>query len=166
MNRAIGISVHTGWGACVLVGGSIASPEIIANQVIEILADSERFCFHIAAEMKRAAAEKWIAQARRKAVANARRALAALVAQDVSACAIVAKEGEIGNLGEVLSSHSHIHAAEGYFYRDAIRDACVVPVHIVPPSSLDISTVGKLAPPPWGRDQKLAALAAWKVMLR
>ena len=57
MNRAIGISVHTGWEACVLVGGSIASPEIVANQVIEILGDSERFCFHIAAAMKRPAAE-------------------------------------------------------------------------------------------------------------
>jgi hypothetical protein len=41
MNRATRISVHTGWGACVLVGGSIASPEIVANQVIEILGDSE-----------------------------------------------------------------------------------------------------------------------------
>ena len=55
MNRAIGISIHTGWGACVLVGGSIASPEIIANPVIEILGDSERFCFHIGAAMKRTA---------------------------------------------------------------------------------------------------------------
>jgi hypothetical protein len=70
MNRAIGISVHTGWEACVLVGGSIASPEIVANQVIEILGDSERFCFHIAAAMKRPAAENWIDRARRKAVVN------------------------------------------------------------------------------------------------
>lgn len=166
MNRAIGITVHTGWGACVLVGGSMTSPEIIANEVIEILSESERFCFHIAAEMKGSAAEKWIARARKKAVVNARRALAPLVTRDVIACAIVGKEGQIGSLGDVLSSHPRIHTAEGYFYRDAFRDACVVPVHIVPPSSLDISSVGKLAPPPWGRDQKLAALAAWKVMLR
>jgi hypothetical protein len=41
MKRAIGISIHTGWGACVLVGGSMASPEIIANQVIEIQGQSE-----------------------------------------------------------------------------------------------------------------------------
>jgi hypothetical protein len=166
MNRAIGITVHTGWGACVLVGGSMTSPEIIANHLIEILSDSERFCFHIAAEMKRSAAEKWIARERKKAVANARRALAPLVTQDVIACAIVAKEGEIGNLGEVLSSHPRIHTAEGYFYRDAFRDSCAIPVHVVPPSLLDISGVGRLAPSPWGRDQKLAALAAWKVMQR
>jgi hypothetical protein len=164
MNRAIGITVHTGWGTCVLVGGSMTSPEIIANQMIEILSDSERFCFHIAAEMKPFAAEKWIARERKKAVANARRALAPLVTQDVIACAIVAKEGEIGDLGEVLSSHPRIHTAEGYFYRDVLREACPLPVRIVAPSSLDAAKVGKLSPPPWGRDQKLAAVAAWSVL--
>jgi hypothetical protein len=166
MKCAIGITVHTGWGACVVVGGSLTSPQVIANQVIEILGDEERFCFHMAAEMKRSVAEAWIARARSKAVANAKRALAALIAPDVVACAIVAKEGEIGDLGDVLASHPRIHTAEGYFYRDAFRDACAVSVHIVPPSALDISGVGRLAPPPWGRDQKLAALAAWKVMRR
>lgn len=166
MKRAIGITVHTGWGACVVVGGSVTSPQIIANQVIEILDDRERFCFHMAAEMARSAAEAWIARARKKAVANAKRALAALFSPDVTVCAIVAKEGEVGDLDDILASHPRIHTAEGRFYRDAFRDACAVPVHIVPPSSLDISGIGKLAPPPWGRDQKLAALAAWTVIRR
>jgi len=39
-------------------------------------------------------------------------------------------------------------------------------VHVVSPRSLDVGTVGKLAPPPWGRDQKLAALAAWRALER
>jgi hypothetical protein len=114
--------------------------------------------------MTRAAAEEWIARARIKAVENARRALAPLVTRDVSVCALVAKRGEIGDLGAVLASHARIHAAEGHFYRDAFRDACGISVHVVPPSLLDISMVGKLAPPPWGRDQKLATVAAWTVM--
>jgi hypothetical protein len=118
----------------------------------------------MAAEMKRAAAEKWIADARRKAVANARRALLPLFAKNVSACAIVAKDGEVGDLETVLASHPRIHTAEGCFYRDVLRDACTIPVRVIPPSSLDPSKVGKLAAPPWGRDQKLAALAAWVVM--
>ena len=166
MKRAIGITVHTGWGACVVVGGSLTSPQIIANQVIEILDDPERFCFHMAAEMARSDAAAWIARARTKAVANAKQALAALIAPNVAACAIVAKEGEVGDLDDILASHPRIHTAEGCFYRDAFRDACAVPVHIVPPSLLDISGIGKLAPPPWGRDQKLAALAAWNIMRR
>src|SRR5262245_54277660 len=164
MKRALGISVHTGWGACVVVGGSLARPEIAANEVIEILGDSERFCFHMAEKMERPAAENWIAHARKKAIANARRALAPLVAQDVSVCAIVAKKGEAGSLDEELASHPRLHTAEGCFYRDVLRDACPIPVHVIPPSSLDPTKVGKLAAPPWGRDQKLAALAAWAVI--
>lgn len=163
MQRAIGISVHTGWAACVVVGGSLKKPQIIANEVIEMLGDSERFCFHMAAEMKRAEAGKWIARARDKAVTNARRALAPLVAR-AAACAIVAKEGDAGDLDRILASHPRIHTAEGCFYRDVLRDACTIPVRVVPPSTLDASRVGKIAPPPWGRDQKLAALAAWTVM--
>ena len=160
----MGISVHTGWGACVVVGGSLSRPEILANSVIDILGDSERFCFHMAAEMKLAAAEKWIADSRRKAIANAGRALSPFLVKNVSVCAIVAKDGEVGDLETVLASHPRIHMAEGCFYRDVLRDACTIPVRVIPPSSLDPSKVGKLAAPPWGRDQKLAALAAWAVM--
>jgi hypothetical protein len=164
MRRAMGISVHTGWGACVVVAGSPANPEIIANQVVEILGDAERFCFHIAADMARAAAEKWIANVKDKAIDNATRALSPLLAQGVSVCAIVAKQGNLGDLGEVLESHPRIHTAEGFFYRDVIRAACPVPIQVISPSSLDCSKVGKIAAPPWGRDQKLAALAAWTAM--
>ena len=163
MPRALGISIHTGWAACVVAGGSLAKPEIVASEVIEILGDSERFCFHMAAEMQRAAAEKWLEQARKKAVANARRALAPLV-QEVSLCALVAKGGHVGDLAAVLASHPRIHTAEGCFYRDVLREACPIPVSIVAPASLDVSRVGKLAPAPWGRDQKLAALAAWSAL--
>lgn len=164
MQRALGISVHTGWAACVVVAGSPAQPEILANKVIEILGDSERFCFHLAADMKRRAAAEWIARARKKAIANARRALVPLVAQDVSVCAIAVKDGDAGALDQVLASHPRIHLAEGCFYRDVLREACALPVRFVAPSLLDPSKVAKLAPPPWGRDQKLAALAAWKII--
>jgi hypothetical protein len=160
----MGITLHTGWGACVIVGGSLHQPEIVANDIIEMLGDEERFCFHRAADMDYAAAEQWIAQARDKAIENARRTLCGLLARDVSVCAIVAKDGIAGDLRTVLRSHPRIHSAEGFFYRDIIRSACTVPVRLVPPASLDASTVGKLAPAPWGRDQKLAALAAWSVM--
>jgi hypothetical protein len=160
----MGISVHTGWGACVVVGGSLSKPEIVANEVIEILGDAERFCFHMAAEMKREAAQKWITDVRKKATTNAKRALAPLIDEQVGVCAIVARGHDAGDLDEILAAHPRIHTAEGCFYRDVLRDACPVPVRLVPPSLLNASKVGKLAAPPWGRDQKLAALAAWTVM--
>ena len=161
--QALGISIHTGWGACVVVAGTPARPQILANERIEILGDAERFCFHMAAEMKRAAAEKWLAQLRKRALANARKALAPLAA-NARACGLVAKPGDPGALDEVLASHPRIHTAEGCFYRDVLREACPVPVTVVPPATLDPGSLGKLAPPPWGRDQRLAALAAWRVI--
>jgi hypothetical protein len=161
VDRALGISVHTGWAACVVVGGTSRRPDVIASQVIDILGDAERFCYHMAAEMKPAAAAAWIARMRRKALASARRALAPLLAHEPGACAIVARPGDPGELARILAAHPRIHTAEGCFYRDVLRDACGgLPVALVPPKSLDVSTVGKLAPPPWGRDQKLATLAA------
>ena len=164
MQRAIGISVHTGWGACVVVGGSLRQPEIVRNEVIKLLDDAERFCFHRAAEMKPAAAEEWLARVRAKALTQARVALSSLMAQSVRICAIVARDGMPGNLAVTLATHMRIHSAEGFFYRDVFRDACPVACRIVPAASLDITAVGKLATKPWGRDQKLAALAAWQVM--
>lgn len=166
VQRAMGITVHTGWGACVVVGGSLDHPEILANSVIEILGKDERFCFHLAAEMELRAAREWLERMRAKAFATARRKLEGLTAQSVCACAIVAKEGNVGELAHVLASHPRLHTAEGCFYRDIFHEACKVPVHIIPPASLDVSRVGKLAPPPWGRDQKLAALAAWSLLGR
>jgi hypothetical protein len=56
----------------------------------------------------------------------------------------------------------------GALYRDVFREACGVPCSIFTPASLDISAfeakdLGIVAKP-WGRDQKLAALAAWRVL--
>ena len=162
--RALGISVHTGWAVCVIVAGSLRRPEILANETLEILDDSERFCFHRAVEMTPAEAHKWMLRVRSKALGNAERALKSLIAREVGVCAIVARQGDAGDLAQVLASHARIHSAEGYFYRDVLREACTVPVSIIPPSSIDVTQVGKLAAAPWGKDQKLAALAAWSVI--
>lgn len=161
---AIGISVHTGWGACVVVGGSLHDPRIVGNKVVELLDDAERFCYHRAAEMKIAAVPKWLARMREKALDRARGELAPLLGQDVRIGALVAKEGALPELDWALGTHMRLHSAEGLFYRDVFRDACQISCRIIPPASLDLTAVGKLATSPWGRDQKLAALAAWQVM--
>jgi hypothetical protein len=43
MNRALVVSVHTGWAACVVVGGTLRQPEIVANEIVQLLPDPERF---------------------------------------------------------------------------------------------------------------------------
>ncbi len=157
----MGISVHTGWGACVVVKGSPAKFDIVFNQIIQILGDAERFCYHRAAEMDASAAEAWMRRVRRKAVTSARKGLAAAAALGPKVCGIVAKEGEICGLSHVLASHPRMHSSEGLFYRDVLREACSIPTRIVAPLALDPSKLGKLPAQPWGRDQKLAVLAAW-----
>jgi hypothetical protein len=163
--RALGISIHTGWAACVVVGGTLAKPEIVASQVVHVLGDDERFCFHMAAEMKRAAVEPWLATLRKKALANAKKSLAPLVTPAVRACAIVAKPGAPGALDDILASHPRLHTAEGAFYRDIFGEASGLPFQVIPPKLLDTTKIGKLSGPPWGKDQKLAALAAWSVAM-
>lgn len=164
MEHAIGISVHTGWGACVVVGGSLREPQVIGNTVIELLQDAERFCYHRAAEMDATAVREWLARVRRKALAQARSELAPLLTATVGVGAIVAKDGPLPDPDTALATHMRIHMAEGLFYRDIFREACQIPCRITPPASFDVAAVGRLDTKPWGRDQKLAALAAWRVM--
>lgn len=162
--HAIGITIHTGWAACVVVGGSPRKPQIVGNRVIALLEGAERFCYHRAAEMDAAAVQEWLTGVRAKALAQARRELAALMGQQVRVGAIVAKEGALPAPDTALATHMRIHSAEGLFYRDVFRDACQVPCRIIPPASVDITVVGKLDTRPWGRDQKLAAAAAWQAL--
>jgi hypothetical protein len=163
MQHAIGISIHTGWAACVVVTGSLRKPEIVGNKVVELLDDPERFCFHRAAEMERAAVREWLEKVRAKALAHAKSELLPLLTEHVRVGAIVAKDGPLPDLDTILATHMRIHSAEGLFYRDVFREACQIPCCIIPPASLDIGAAGKVATKPWGRDQKLAALAAWQV---
>jgi len=69
-----------------------------------------------------------------------------------------------GSLDYILAAHPRIHTAEGCFHRDVLMKACTIPVELVSPKSLDPASLGKIASPPWGRTQKLAALAAWRVL--
>ena len=164
IERAIGITVHTGWGACVVVAGSLREPQIVDNRVIELLAGPERFCYHRAAEMTAESAAAWLSQMRSKALARASSELATLMSHRIGAGAIVAREGALPDLGAALATHMRIHMAEGLFYRDIFRDACQISCRIVPPRALDANEVGRLATRPWGQDQKLAALAAGRAM--
>jgi hypothetical protein len=95
MQHAIGISIHTGWAACVLVTGSLRKPEIVGNKVVELLDDPERFCFHRAAEMERAAVREWLEKVRAKALAHAKSELSPLLTEHVRVGAIVAKDGPL-----------------------------------------------------------------------
>lgn len=187
---ALGLSVHTGWAACCVVGGDLREPDVAAREIVEMLGDPERFVFHRAAEMKRDRAEQSVASARRDALVAAKESVAALVdrmraeGRRIARCAIVARHGELPPLDDIVSAHPRIHTAEGTFYRDVLREAaasCAMETRVVAPKELgalaaeamDVKTAqiatllaaaGRALGPPWGKDEKTAALAAWTVL--
>lgn len=165
IRHALGIKPHTGWAACVIVGGTADEPEIVANEVIRFSDDPQRFCYHAAAEMELEAAGQWLTTVKRLAVANARIALQPLLAE-ADICMIAARDREPGPLEYIFAAHPRIHTAEGCFYRDVLRQACTIPVELVSPASLDPGKLGRLSTSPWGRDQKIAALAGWAILER
>lgn len=104
---------------------------------------------------------------------------------DVIGSAVLQASGRpLPPLAQILASHALIHAAEGEFFREAIRKACEglgLAVTAVPERKLDecvrtafgaaaagmcqqIASGGRSLGPPWTRDQKTAALAALVVL--
>lgn len=171
---ALGLTVHTGWAACVLAGGSLRDPHLEAREHVALVADdAARFVFHRAAEMNRDDAAPYVARARREAVDRAASVFRRLAeGRDVCGCAIVAKSGAMPELDVVLASHPRIHTAEGIFYRDVLAEAARgagVRALVIAPSELDakdrrLTEVGRAVGKPWNQDWKLAALAAWRVL--
>jgi hypothetical protein len=96
-------------------------------------------------------------------------------------CVLLSSGRPIGNLATTLASHALIHTAEGEFFRNALKKACAfcgLPVIGVKErellnkgmATLGISTddleqqvvkLGKSIGAPWGKDEKLCAMAAW-----
>jgi hypothetical protein len=180
---AIGVSVHTGWAACVAAAGSLRAPRIEAREEIEMLGDADRFVFHVAAKLDLARAKQSVARAELEATKRGTDAIAGFLEQvrgaghEVLACAIVANDTPmLTSLEEIVAAHPRIHTAEGRFFRDILRRAAEanrLDVRIVSPKSLDLvsaatllADAGRVAGRPWGKDQKIAALAAWSLLAR
>jgi hypothetical protein len=127
--------------------------------------------------------QRGIAAARQLAVREMRAAVkrAREAKQEIVACAVlVAEPMPHWSVEEILAVHFRMHQAEGLLFRDALTraaDACGLTLVAIPEKLLTaqaeralaisanalmkrITTLGKSAGPPWGRDHKDAALAA------
>jgi hypothetical protein len=112
----------------------------------------------------------------RMAVKRAREA-----GHEVAACAVLVVDPMPDwSVDEILAVHFRMHKAEGVLFRDALAraaKACGLRLLPVPEKQLDehaeralatsvnsfrntIASLGKSVGPPWGKDQKDAALAA------
>jgi hypothetical protein len=187
---AIGIRVHSGWGAMVAVSGEAGTMEVIDRRRVEIIDRSVPGAFqpyHFAKELNLRAGERHVADS---AAASATLALAAmrevvghlrsLDCKTVAAAILLSSGRPLPDFAKILASHAMIHTAEGEFFRQAFRSACAslkIPITGIRERDLDdqanaefgraaqplqrsIAGLGKKLGPPWTTDQKTAALAA------
>ena len=191
MRAAVGLRVHSGWAALVVVGGTPRAPMVLDRRRIVIfdavIAGSKQ-PFHAAEKMELKKAEAHIARCKASTWKMAREAFSAVVEEmralghKVGGCGLLLASGRpVGTLAEALASHAMLHTAEGQFFRDALRDASEhfgVPVMGVREKELfaraaetlrmseneirrRIGEIGKAIGPPWSQDEKLAAIAGW-----
>ncbi len=101
--------------------------------------------------------------------------------RSVAACAVLVGAGMPDwSVAEILAVHFRMHKAEGELFRDALlraARACELRLVAIPEKSLlehaesalgapatelaaEVAALGKTVGPPWGKDQKDAALAA------
>ena len=190
---AIGVRVHSGWGAVVAVSNADA-PEVIDRRKIVII-DSKipgaSQPYHYAEKLGVGKAEKYLADC---AAVSERLALAAIrdILQElrtreysVNGSAILLSSGRpLPPLASILASHALIHTADGEFFRNAFRNAFErLEIHVsgfrereledharmvfgkaAAPLRQKIAKLGKTLGPPWTADQKNAALVACLVL--
>jgi hypothetical protein len=187
---AIGVRVHSGWGALVAVAGDPPEIEIIDRRrvaVIDPKMPGAKQPYHFVRECDVPQAREHLAQCAKLAVKLACESIRSILGElhgigyRVEVSAILLASGRaLPPLAEILASHPMLHTAEGEFFRQAFRSACEkldVPVAGIRERELDerasaalgkaavhqrrrIAEAGKAIGPPWTSDQKLAALAA------
>jgi len=130
-SAAIGVSVHSGWGALVAIAGEPGSEEILLrNRVVIIdskIAGSTQ-PYHYVAEKEISAAEKHLARCASQSGLLAFEALTRVSAELgkrgfllKSAAILLSSARPLPGLKEILASHPLIHTAEGEFFRQAFR---------------------------------------------
>ena len=184
----VGFREHTGWAAMVAVGGGVTAPVVVARNRYELCGDDlPRAVYHAARPLDLENAGKLVGQveesARTCAEWQLRRTLAELgsAGYRVVGAAVAAPRPVPDDLAEILGSHALVHTAEGQLFREAIADASeslglpvvrFVQQELFEEAAVHIGTsdtslkaqltgLGRALGPPWQRDQKEAAAAAW-----
>jgi len=191
LSSALGLESHSGWAVLVALAGPAADPALILRDRVELADPEDGTAkqpFHAAEDMPFPKAKAFLAAAAADAGRRARKELGRVLAGMEKAgwkparCAVLLSSGRaLPRLESVLASHALIHAAEGDHFRQALADAAELrglEVLRIPRKELPekasgalrvsaeslrarVAALGKTAGPPWGQDQKLAALAAW-----
>jgi hypothetical protein len=188
MKIAFGFKAHSGWAALVAAGWRNGDAMILDRRRIELVEEAwAKQPYHAAEDLPPDAAEalvrRGVQAARRIALWEMRAAVAREQKRqnDVTACGVLVNNPMPGwSTGEILAVHFRMHKAEGVLFRDALVRAaggCRLRVAEIPEKQLlqeaeralgkpakelanTLAALGRSAGPPWGKDQKDAALAA------
>jgi hypothetical protein len=189
MKVAFGFKAHSGWAALVVFGRRGDDLVVVDRRRIELAEEAwQKQPYHAAEELKPDAARELVRRGVEVAHRNAVREMRAAVKRErqreneVTACAVLTSDPMPDwSVEEILAVHFRMHKAEGVLFRDALvraARACDLPWAAIPEKALakhaeramgtpastlvkKIATLGKSVGPPWGKDQKDAALAAW-----
>ena len=187
MKVVFGLKAHSGWAALVVLGNQKDLVVVDRRRIELVEHEWAKQPYHAAeglkSEIARDLVKRGIDAAHRIAVRELRAALTreADRKNEVKACAVlVGSPMPDWSVDEVLAVHFRMHKAEGVLFRDALVEAakeCKINAVEVPEKDLlshaerelktpankltsQLSVLGKAAGPPWGKDQKEAALAA------
>ena len=190
---AIAFAPHSGWAAVVALGGSRADPTVLARSRVLMFDPrnpESKQPYHAVETLNVEEAARrldgYMAVADRMAYA----AIQAL-AKDLSrgghlaaSVGVLESSGRKGSsLASTLASHALIHTADGDHFRNALaaaaersglsvtrvraRDLEAQAEACLPPGLQEaVKQFGRQVGPPWGADQKMAALLAWLLLDR
>ena len=188
MKVAFGLKTHSGWAALVALGKSGDELIVVDRSRLELVEEEwAKQPYHAAEELEKKEAREVVKRGIAAAKRIARRELRAAVNHErdlgnqVIACSIlVGSPMPDWTVDQILAVHFRMHQAEGVLFRDVLIEAaneCELKVVTLPEKTLlqeaekllrtsttnltkTMAVLGKSAGPPWGKDQKDAALAA------
>ena len=190
-SAVLGFRPHTYWTAAVALAGEAAEPQVIQRRRIDFASGDERSVYHRVETMAADEAEAWIARVWTACEADTRVGVGQLI-EDLAGAGVslgvavvpIGRAKAPDRWEDIIKSHSHMHAAEGDFYRGVVATACTnlglevrrvverdLPGQVgqllrIDATALDqrLKAIGAALGPPWTEDQKLATLAAWSCL--
>jgi hypothetical protein len=186
MRVAIGFKAHSGWAAMVAVGLADEHPQLVDRRRLPLVDAREaawaRQPYHAAEglppERAQALIQQGIAAARRVAgecVSNVLLELQQAGHDIAGGVVLTGTPMPAWSTEQILAVHIRMHQAEGLLFPDALAKAIAslgLPLGLIRerdleqlapsacPWAAEIGALGRWAGPPWGADQKHAAMAA------
>jgi hypothetical protein len=190
MRVAFGLKAHSGWAALVVIGIGDGELYVVDRRRIELVENDAVWAmqpYHAAEELEpdeaREVVKRGIESARRIAAREMRAAVkrTSEAGHEIAACSVlVPAPMPDWSVEQILAVHIRMHKAEGVLFPDALvraarkcglnvvtipekllsaraEEALAAPLNVV---SNRVAALGKSVGPPWGKDQKNAAVAA------